>query len=362
MKILLALSVAAFGLIFVALPSETSAAPAEGKKTEEKKSEVDLAFDAFNKLREKPEAKYDAAEFDALGRAGIEFLKTYPTHRRAVVVVRNMAEYDRKIQAPNKQATPAMRTMYARQVSLLISNQPSDLTPQVEVALAALRASMAGVVARAEPTKDNITAWTERIDKMQAMQGSGPFLADQLIAPYLFFKERRLPIAESYLNSLLDHENSSVASRAKEEAALAALETTPLDLSFTAMNGKPFSAESIRGTKILVVHFFTLKSQGNLAEIDTVCAEFGKKVEVIGICLEPAESASAVSKMLSAERIRWPVLHDGLGKENTLAKALGIRDSSNTVVFKVDGLMHQRGVGSGRLREQIDRLLATKKK
>jgi hypothetical protein len=334
-----------------------TAAPAEAKK-----SEADLAYDAFLKVRDKPEAKYDAAEFDAIARAGIDFLKTYPTHRRAVSVVKSMADYDRKIQAPKKPATLAMRAMYASQVSLMISRQPSDLTPQADVALSALRVSMAGVVARADPTAENVSDWTRRLDDFQARDGAGPFLPDQMIAPYLMFKEARSPVAEKYLSALLTHSNAGVVARAKEEAALVELENNPLELSFTAMNGNAFSAESLRGTKVLVVHLFTLKSPGSLAEIDQICAEKGRRVEVIGICLDPKESAADVAKLLASSRIKWLVQHDGEGRNHPLAKALGVKDSANTVVFKIDGRLHARGVSAGKLGSQLDGLLATKAK
>jgi peroxiredoxin len=129
--------------------------------------------------------------------------------------------------------------------------------------------------------------------------------------------------------------SSSAASRAK--AALRNLERLgqPLELSFTAVDGRVISAVELKG-KVVVIDFWA-PSCGpcvrELAGLKEVYRQYkAQGLEILGISKDPEESA--LKRFLAQHPLPWPVKYDGTASPNRVAQAYGIEEIP--VVWLVD--------------------------
>ena len=100
----------------------------------------------------------------------------------------------------------------------------------------------------------------------------------------------------------------------------------PLDMKFTAINGKQIDLAKMKG-KVVLIDFWATWCGPCIAELPNVKKTYNKLnqkgFEIIGISLDSNENS--LKRFLKKENMPWPQFFDGKGWNNELAKKYGIR-------------------------------------
>jgi peroxiredoxin len=142
----------------------------------------------------------------------------------------------------------------------------------------------------------------------------------------------------------LSHELTSEPACSMAKAALRNLDRLglPLELSFTAVDGRVVSPANLKG-KVVIIDFWA-PSCGpcvrELAGFKEVYRQYkAQGLEIIGISKDPDEKA--LKRFLEKQPLPWPVKYDGTASPNRVAQAYGIEEIP--VVWLVDrhGLLRE---------------------
>ncbi len=101
----------------------------------------------------------------------------------------------------------------------------------------------------------------------------------------------------------------------------------PVDISFTALDGKKVNLKDLKG-KVVLIDFWATWCTICMEEMPNVKAAYQKYhpqgFEIVGISLD--EKKSLVTKYLAKEKIPWPQYFDGLEWKNKFAKRFAVEE------------------------------------
>jgi peroxiredoxin len=352
-------------LSLVAVPTATIWAQPKDQKEQKEKSPADVAYDAFMALRNDKEAKPTAARFQALSKAGVDFVADNPKHRQAGSVIARLQDFAGTLTGENKK----MRTAWFAQVQLDAVNKTFDdkLTDDGRAALAAIEAATLegesreyGAAAQENDSKKPAEAaakkrqfgeamqkWRAKIDALAEMPGGGRFLKDREAGFTEFLKIVNPTAAEKHLNKLAQHKDKDVAKWANEELNLLAVRKQPYELKFTAVDGREIDFAQLRG-KVVYLVFWSLSSKGYTDELENLkdaYAEYGRKYfEVIAVNYDKEADREKVLAALKQQKVKWPVYFDGKGDQNEFGKKLNVKNLPAGFLFDKEGYLVKHNV------------------
>jgi thiol-disulfide isomerase/thioredoxin len=170
------------------------------------------------------------------------------------------------------------------------------------------------------------------------------------------------PGADKILADLAAHLNQRVAAQAKglleQRARFAELKKKPLELKFTAADGREVDVAKLRG-KVLLLDFWASWCGPCMAEAPHVVATYGKLhergFEILGINLD--QDKAAMESALQKAGMTWPQHFDGHGWQNEIAQRFGIRSIPATWLFDKQGKLREIGLRGEELEARIENLL-----
>lgn len=114
----------------------------------------------------------------------------------------------------------------------------------------------------------------------------------------------------------------------------------PLEMQWTAVDGRRVDLEQLKGSVVLI-YFFASWSAPSMYELDWVKQLAGRvgqgPVQAIGICLD--NDPVAVPGMLADHDVTWPVYCDGHGWQGELVRGLGINALPELWIVDRDGVL-----------------------
>jgi thiol-disulfide isomerase/thioredoxin len=168
-------------------------------------------------------------------------------------------------------------------------------------------------------------------------------------APNLFYAEKlyiglvyaRDPAtAEADLHDLTSSQNIKVVEMAKGELRTIESRRKPLELKFTAVDGREVDLEKLRG-KIVLVDFWATWCVPCKEELPNVKAVYEKYhdqgFEVVGISLDGAKDKQKLIDYCRDRGLPWPQYFDGKGWSNDVAKEFGVSEIPATFLLGKDG-------------------------
>ncbi len=328
---------------------------------EKAKAPVDVAWEAFSRLRDDRDAPVTPERLSAMLDAGLQLVAAHPTHWRAASTIAALATHAGKLR-DRKQAP--LRDYWMAQVRYQVVSRRTarDQTDEQLAAWAALDAALAGFEARQAPGRETIPAFREKIDRLAELPRGSLFLSaqerDYLVLLFDLGMEKP---AEAHARKLTESKDRRVADMARDELAYLAARREPLALAFTGLDGTAFDLASLRGRPVLLV-FWSAKTPKFDEQVDAL-KELTVRVRELGIVLVSGDKEAdraAVAEFVKRQRVRWPVLFDGDGLANDPAARLNVRATPAMFLLDAQGRLASRSVRVGDVEWELKKLAARK--
>jgi len=211
----------------------------------------------------------------------------------------------------------------------------------------------AGGTKSLEPLRALLDELTQRIPQAPRLRG----LEGQYVEALLRYDEAA---AEALLTKLARSENEAVSAQAKGVLKLRSLRKTPLELRFTAIDGREVDFAKLRG-KVVLVDFWATWCGPCIAEMPNVKRVYDKYhahgFEVIGITLDKASDLDKVKADIVRLDMPWPQFIDMENRRNQFADELGIIAIPAPLLFDQQGLLVSERARGSRLEAEVAKLL-----
>jgi hypothetical protein len=326
------------------------------------KSGADLAYDEFTKLVA-DKSKLAQPHFKKISSAGIAFLMHNPTHARAAEVVRQLTDYPNTV-LRDKALAPQRPVYLANLKYEVIDARIMAESDEAKTAVAALDAAAADAEMRESSTPANLETLREKIDTLAPLPGSERFLADRERSYYNILSLLKGPDkAAVHLHALVDSKDKKVADMAKQELALLDASSSPFELKFNALDGKPVDFAQLRG-KVVAMYFWSStnnNSTKNWDALKSIHDDYRKKgFEIVTVSYDKDSDRDKVMAHVKENGIKWPVYFDGQGNKAEFATKLAATNVPRLVIFDQKGLMLANNLQVGQLAPAVRKLLGIK--
>lgn len=165
--------------------------------------------------------------------------------------------------------------------------------------------------------------------------------------------------AEKHLKDFpAEKRNSMVESKIKSIKAAADLKTKPLDLKFTAVDGREVDLSKMQG-KVVLIDFWATWCGPCVAELPNVLKAYKelhpKGFEIIGISLD--SDKAKLESFVKERGMEWPQYFDGKSWKNEISSQYGINSIPAMWLVNKKGMVVSTNARGG-LEEKVAKLLA----
>lgn len=193
-----------------------------------------------------------------------------------------------------------------------------------------------------ETHPDDARAPLLRLTEAQAMEAFDPERARELYA------------------EAAKNEDEQIAQAGKDGLVVMDLRSKPLELSFTAVDGRKVDLADLRG-KVVLVDFWATWCPPCVEEVPALVetyAKFKEKgFEIVGISLD--KEKAALETFTAENKMTWPQFFDGKGWDNELAKRFNIQSVPTMWLLDREGKLADASPRE-RLEKSVEAALAAK--
>jgi len=164
----------------------------------------------------------------------------------------------------------------------------------------------------------------------------------------------------AFLRELAASEVSAARTVAAEEERVRAMLAKPLDLAFTAVDGREVDLAKLRG-KVVLIDFWATWCGPCIAEIPNVkrvYAEYHERgFEIIGVSLDRTQDRQKLLDFVTRQNMPWPQHFDGKGGRNELAVRFAVTSIPAMLLVDPTGRVVSTNARGEKLAAEVKRLL-----
>ena len=319
----------------------------------------------FEELQKKPTEKAttrDAALAQAqawLGaqqQAGEAFGKAFPTDARRwqakLLALRAAGQMRRLV------GQPTVMEDERKRLDEIINAANAPKTVKAEAAF--LRTMTLSAEFKSKPA--SYLAFHEAAADFAAKYADSPLAPKMQELDIRVLLEDPTPQAGELLNKYAASSDAKLAETAKSviarRALIAELKSKPVEMAFTATNGKDVDLVQMRG-KVVLVFFWAAANAPSLAEMPALVTMYQelhpKGFEVFGISLD--EDKAKMQEAVKSLGMTWPVYFDGAGVKSQFASKYGVDAVPATWLIDKKGMLRESGLGGTALGQAVVKLL-----
>lgn len=187
----------------------------------------------------------------------------------------------------------------------------------------------------------------------------------ELVRNLLYLAESvGLPEAVTAWQHYADSPNPQVKAMAADKLRFAAELETPLELSFTAIDGREVDLAKLRGKVVLVDFWATWCGPciEELPNVKRVYADYHEQgFEIVGVSLDRAGDLPKLKRFVAAEEMPWPQHYEGKKHNeggNSLAARFAIKGIPAMLLVDKQGMIVSTNARGPKLEAEVKRLLA----
>lgn len=164
--------------------------------------------------------------------------------------------------------------------------------------------------------------------------------------------------AEAHLKAFPDSKlNEAIQRQMATQKQMADLKTKPVELKFTAVDGKEIDLAKLRG-KVVLIDFWATWCGPCVAELPNVLKAYeklhDKGFEIVGISLD--QDQSKLEAFTKEKGMKWAQYFDGKGWQNDISTRFGIQSIPAMWLVDKKGMLVSNDV-RGRLEELVEKAL-----